>query len=83
MKHNRNLKLIFFRILRRIGWLCKKPIPPKKGVRISRTIMPNGEVIEHGGFTKEAPLNNESFLSELHVYYEIKNSVNYTQPKKK
>ena len=82
MKHNRNLKSTLFRTLRRMGWLCKKPLPPRKGVRISRTYMPDGSVIEHGGFVEEAPLNNQSFLSELHIYHEIKNSVNYTQPKK-
>jgi hypothetical protein len=37
--------------------------------------MPNGQVIEHNGFVEKAPLNNQSFLSELHVYHEIKNSV--------
>ena len=83
MKHNRNLKLVFFRILRRMGWLCKKPIPPRKGVRISRTIMPDGKVIEHGGFVEKPPLNNQSFLSELHIYHELKNSVKFKQPKKK
>jgi hypothetical protein len=56
---------------------------PKKGVRISRTIMPDGKIIEHGGFVEKAPLNNQSFLSELHVYHEIKNLVKFKQPKKK
>jgi hypothetical protein len=39
--------------------------------------MPDGEVIEHGGFVEKAPLNNQSFKSELHVYHEIKKSVKY------
>jgi hypothetical protein len=84
MKHNnKGLKITTLQLLRRIGWLCRKPNPPKKGVRISRTIMPDGEVIEHGGFVEKAPLNNQSFLSELHVYHEIKNSVKFKKPKKK
>jgi hypothetical protein len=67
MKHNnKGLKITTLQLLRRIGWLCRKPNPPKKGVRISRTIMPDGEVIEHGGFVEKAPLNNQSFKSELH-----------------
>jgi hypothetical protein len=45
--------------------------------------MPDGKVIEHGGFVEKAPLNNQSFLSELHVYHELKNSVKFKQPKKK
>ena len=84
MKHNnKGLKIATLQLLRRIGWLCRKPNPPKKGVRISRTIMPDGEVIEHGGFVEKAPLNNQSFLSELHVYHELKSSVKFKQPKKK
>jgi hypothetical protein len=83
MTSRKKTKTKFQLLLRRVGFLCKKPIPPRKGVRISKTIMPDGKVIEHGGFTEEAPLNNQSFLSELHIYHEIKNSVNYTQPKKK
>ena len=83
MTSTKTFKTKFRLFLRRFGMLCKKTQPPRKGVRISRTIMPDGSVIEHGGFVKEAPLNNQSFLSELHIYHEIKNSVNYTQPKKK
>jgi hypothetical protein len=82
MTLRKKAKTKFQLLLRRVGFLCKKPFPPKKGVRISRTCMPDGSVIEHGGFVEEAPLNNQSFESELHIYHEIKNSVNYTQPKK-
>jgi hypothetical protein len=83
MTSRKKTKTKFQLLLRRIGFLCKKTQPPKKGVRISRTIMPDGEIIEHGGFVEEAPLNNQSFESELHVYHEIKKSVKFKQPKKK
>ena len=83
MTSRKKTKTKFQLLLRRIGFLCKKTQPPKKGVRISRTIMPDGKVIEHGGFVEKAPLNNQSFLSELHVYHELKNSVKFKQPKKK
>jgi hypothetical protein len=46
-------KTKFQLLLRRVGFLCRKPQIPKKGVRISRTIMPDGEVIEHGGFVEK------------------------------
>jgi len=85
MKHNnKGLKIVTLKLLRRIGWLCKKPNPSKKGVRISRTIMPDGKVIEHGGFVEKAPLNNQSFQSELHVYHEIKRDTQkkYNKPSK-
>jgi hypothetical protein len=83
MTSRKKTKTKFQLLLRRIGFLCKKTQPPKKGVRISRTIMPDGEIIEHGGFVEKAPLNNQSFKSELHVYHEIKKSVKFKQPKKK
>ena len=83
MTSTKTFKTKFRLFLRRFGMLCKKKQPPRKGVRISRTIMPDGKVIEHGGFTEKPPLNNQSFLSELHIYHEIKNSVKFKQPKKK
>jgi hypothetical protein len=55
--------------------LCKKAQPPRKGVRISRTIMPDGQVIEHNGFVEKAPLNDQSFESELHIFHEIKKTI--------
>jgi hypothetical protein len=77
MTSTKTFKTKFQLFLRRFGMLCKKPQIPQKGVRISRTIMPDGEVIEHGGFVEKAPLNNQSFKSELHVYHELKKSVKY------
>ena len=82
MTSSKTFKTKFRLFLRRFGMLCKKKQLPKKGVRISRTIMPDGKIIEHDGFVEKPPLNNQSFLSELHIYHEIKNSVNYTQSKK-
>jgi hypothetical protein len=78
----RNFKFKMCRVLRNLGLLCKPTLPRRKGLRISRTIMPDGLVIEHNGFVEKAPLNNQSFLSELHIYHEIKNSVKYKKLKK-
>jgi hypothetical protein len=78
----RNFKFKIYQVLRNAGLLCKTTLPRRKGLRISRTIMPDGLVINHNGFVEKAPLNNESFLSELHVYHEIKNSVKYKKLKK-
>ena len=83
MTSTKTFKTKFRLFLRRFGMLCKKPLPPKKGVKISKTIMPDGLEINHGGFVEKAPLNNQSFESELHVYHEIKKSVKFKQPKKK
>jgi hypothetical protein len=32
--------------------LCKKPIEPSKRIRVSKTIYPDGEVVEHGKIEK-------------------------------
>ncbi len=65
--------------LRKLGFLCKKYQPLKKGVRISKTRMPDGSEIYHGGFVEKAPINNQSFESELHVYHEIKDLVKFNK----
>jgi hypothetical protein len=37
--------------------------------------MPSGDVIIHGGFVDKAPMNDQSFESELHIFHEIKKTV--------
>jgi len=73
----RNFKFKIYRALRNAGLLCKPTSSDLGDLRISRTYMPDGTVIEHGGFVKEAPLNTNSFSSELHIFYEIKKSVTF------
>ena len=50
--------------------LCKKPIEPSKRIRVSKTVYPDGEIVEHGRIEK-VPDNTHSFESELHVWREI------------
>ena len=50
--------------------LCKKPKESPKRIRVSKTIYPDGEVVEHGKIEK-LPENKHSFESELHVWEEI------------
>jgi len=72
MTYTKKLKHKFKLFLRKIGMLCKKPKSPKKGVHLSKTIMPSGDEIIHGGFVDKAPINDQSFESELHLYHEMK-----------
>jgi hypothetical protein len=67
---NKRLKSKFKLFLRKIGMLCKKPVEPSKRVRVSKTVYPNGEIVEHGKIEK-VPENKHSFESELHVWREI------------
>ncbi len=39
-------------------------------IRVSKTVYPNGEIVEHGRIEK-LPENKHSFESELHVWREI------------
>jgi hypothetical protein len=40
----KRLKYRMFSFLRKLGMLCKKPIEPKKGLRIARTVYPENRV---------------------------------------
>jgi hypothetical protein len=40
----KRLKYRMFSFLRKLGMLCKKPIEPKKGLRIARTVYPENKV---------------------------------------
>ena len=73
MTIKRQLKTQLLKALRRIGCLCKKTTTPKHRIRISKTVFPDGTVVEHGIITK-VPNNPNSFESELHVYNELKKS---------
>lgn len=79
----RRLKFKFKFFLRRNGFLCKKSHPSKSRIRITRTIMPDGNVIQHPSHLNHVPENKTPFASELHVYYELKNHNQYTKPNQK
>ena len=49
-------------------YICQKPW-------VEAQIMPSGDVIIHGGFVDKAPMNDQSFESELHIFHEIKKTV--------
>jgi hypothetical protein len=61
--------------LRSLGMLCKKPSEPSKRIRISKTLNPDGSVIQHDRLTEQPLFEGNTFESELHIYNEIKNSV--------
>ena len=67
---NKRLKSKFKLFLRRAGMICKKPVETSKRIRVSKTVYPNGETVEHGRIEK-VPENKHSFESELHVWREI------------
>ena len=72
MNRKRNLKTTMLLMLRRAGYLCKKPATTPRGIRVSKSIQPDGTVTHYDKPLKEMPLNPNSFASELHVYHEVK-----------
>ena len=82
MTHTKKIRTKLLRLLRRIGWLCKKATSPKHRIRISRTVYPDGSVEEHDIISK-APENKHSLESEIHVYHELKREFEkYNKPSK-
>jgi hypothetical protein len=79
MKRKRNLKTAMLLMLRKAGYLCKKPAPAPRGIRVSKSIQPDGTTTYYDKPLKEVPINPNSFQSELHVYHEVKKLSN---PKK-
>ena len=70
MTFKKRLKAKFKSTLRKMGMLCKKKTEPSKRIRVSKTVYPNGQTVDHDRITK-VPENKYSFESELHVWKEI------------
>ena len=70
MKFRKKVKAKLQLSLRKMGLLCKEPKQPSKRIRISKTVLPDGNIMEHHNIT-QVPLNSNSFESELHVWREI------------
>jgi hypothetical protein len=81
MTRNHRLKFKFKLFLRRIGLLCKKSLPEKRRIRVTKTIMPDGNVIQHPSHLERVPENKNSFESAVHVYHELKKHNQYTKSK--
>jgi hypothetical protein len=75
MTFRKKVKSKFKLFLRSLGMICKKPTEPTKRVRISKTINPDGSVIQHERLTSQPLYEGNTFESELHIYNEIKKTV--------
>ena len=72
MTRKRNLKTSFLLLLRRFGMLCKAPSQPKKGLRLSKSLMPDGTVIVHDTIVDQLPENKQDLEAQIHVDHELK-----------
>lgn len=82
MTHKRNFKTSILRTLRRIGWLCKKPVEPTNRIRISKTINPDGSTTTHGRVQKQPIREGSTFETELHIWNEIHKNTSKTSKNK-
>ena len=75
MTFRKKIKSKFLLALRRVGMLCKQPIETTRYIKISKTVLPDGSEIKHHRIT-EVPENKNDLEAQVHVFNEIKNSVN-------
>jgi len=82
MRLKKKIKSKFLIYLRKMGLLCK---PLKKGkpqIYVSKSVHPDGSVVEYDSPLEKIPLNKNSFESELHVYNEMKKDAEIKYNKK-
>ena len=75
MTIRKKIKSKFLLALRKVGMLCKQPIETTKYIKVSKTVLPDGSEIKHHRITS-VPENKHDFEAQVHVFHEIKNSVN-------
>jgi hypothetical protein len=83
MTIRKKIKLKFLIYLRKIGFICKPERKQKRKFYLSKSIYPDGTVIEYDSPIESVPLNKNSFESELHVYHEMKKDTEIKYGRKK
>ena len=76
MTFKKKTKNQFKLLLRRLGFLCKKPRNPITPLRISKTLNPDGTITVYDSPIFQIPENTYSLESEIHVYLEEKKFAN-------
>lgn len=59
-------------LLRRLGFLCKKPTKTTRRLRVAKTLNPDGTVTEYDSPIFQMPENIYGIESEIHVFLEDK-----------
>jgi hypothetical protein len=73
MTLKRKIKFKFLRVLRNMGIICQKEYKPIKGIRVSKSIHPDGTETFYSSPLKEIPENKYDLESAIHIHKEIKN----------
>jgi hypothetical protein len=72
MTLKRKIKFKFLRVLRNMGFICQKEYKPVKGIRVSKSIHPDGTETFYTTPLKEIPENKHDLESAIHIHKEIK-----------
>jgi len=72
MTLKRKIKFKFLRMLRNAGFICQKSYKPVKGIRVSKSIHPNGKETFYDSPLKEIPENKQDLEAAIHVHNEVK-----------
>jgi len=83
MTFRKKTKARFKSFLRRLGLLCKKPTPPSKRIRISKTLWPDGTITNHERLDKQPLFEGNTFETELHIWNELHKDVKKPRKNKK
>jgi hypothetical protein len=82
MTLRKKIKSRFKLTLRRLGMLCKQKKSPSKRIRISKTLNPDGTIINHDKLTEQPLYEGNTFETELHIWKEIHKDVNKSKTNK-
>ena len=73
MTTRKKVKSKLLSLLRDLGF-SKKPYKHRKGIRVSRSVQPDGTVTEYKSPLREIPENKQDLEAAIHVFHEIKKS---------
>ena len=80
MIRKRNFKTSILLLFRNAGLICKSKRHPKKGLRISRSVMPDGTIIIHDKLVQTPPINNDIIGAMIHSFNMSQEIVNKFKP---
>jgi len=73
MTLKKKIKFKFLRVLRNLGVICQKEYKPIRGIRVSKSVHPDGTETFYNSPLREIPENKKDLESAVHIYNEIKN----------
>jgi hypothetical protein len=73
MTTRKKVKSKLLSLLRDLGF-SKKPYKHRRGIRVSRSVQPDGTVTEYKSPLREIPENKQDLEAAIHIFHEIKKS---------